>query len=402
MNETLKVQRGIEVMDSLRYTAYMEMLQSVFGRVLEYYGSLEKQSLTSEAESMALFIEKILCTVYAMRLKHSFSPEYIARPGVDLADSGFPHYYDVSMLDADLSTKMERLPKLHDLDYLKGELLSLLMKPGIDVPVRSSQEFRKLQWEIAERAFLEYLSLRTNFLRYTPGKLFAVNGTFANKEKGRRGYHFSWGCYDSERNRPCVYFMYMTHEESEEPLDKPGNPEFSRFLQTIDNVASRAPEQLAPIAVRIDESFKSVHPKILKRVCLGPLVSPMLWEGKKQEEMPALARLLLPAFSTAGLDKNEFVLFFSTEMVISEREEALGIVKTVLGDKPRQIFHIPKNDRGALHRGATAYHTYCILPHRLRQHLDDEMLAQIRKLLDAEELELLAYQPHEAGVTNVG
>jgi hypothetical protein len=402
MNATVKAPSGIETMDTLRYTVYLGLLQSVFERVLGYYGDVEKVTRTSEAESMALYVEKILATVYALRLKHSFSPEYLARPGVDLADSGFPHYFDISMLDADLSTKVERLPKLHEIDYLRNELLDLLMKPGIELPARSSDEFRKLQWQIAERAFLEYINLRNIFLRYTPGKLFAADDTLAPKEKGRRGYHFSWGCYDPERNRPCVYFMYMTHDESEEPLDKQGNPEFSRFLQTIDNIASRAPKELAPVAVRIDETFKSVHPKILKRVCLGSLISPMLWEGKKEEDVPQLARILLPAFQSAELDSKEFVLFFSTEMLIAEREESPTIVRSVFGDKPRQIFHVPKNDRGSLHRGVSAYHTYCILPHRLRQHLSDDMLAAVLKILDASEIEMLTYQPNEEGVTNVG
>jgi hypothetical protein len=392
----------IERMDSLRYTVYLGLLADAFKRLLAYYGEVEREAATSEGESMALYVQKILATVQALRLKHSFSPDYFARPGVDLADSGFPHFHDIMTFDADLSTRGERLPKLPEIDFLRHSLLEYLMSPKAEVPVRNSEECRKIQWMIAERAYLEQLDLRKQFFRFTPGKLFAADPKTFSEEKGRRAYHFSWGCYDSQRNRPCVYFMLMTQDESEVSLEQKDNPEFVRFLQAIDNIASRAPEGLSSIAVRLDEAFRKLYPKALKRFCLGPLVSPLLWNGCKTSSCPKLAQVLLPYFREAGVEENDFVLFFSTEMVVSEREETPSTLRSVLGDKARQIFHVPKNDRKLLRRGASAYQMYCILPHRLRQHLNNEVLAEVHKLLDVDGLEMLTYQRTEEGVTNVG
>lgn len=397
-----KTHGGIERMDPLHYTAYMGLLTDVFKRLLAYYGEVERMAQTSEGESMALYVQKIIATVYALRLRFSFSPEYYVRPGVDLADSGFPQFHDVQQLDADLSTRSDRLPKLPEVDLSRQMLLELLMHPDTDVPVRGSEECRKLQWQIAERAYLKSLSLKTQFFRFTPGELMAADAASFSPERGRRAYHFSWGCYDPLRNRPSVYFMLMTQDESEAPLNN-NNPEYVRFLQAIERIASRAPDGLSPIATRLDEEFAALYPKALKRFNIGPLVSPMLWDGREMSACPKLAQVLLPYFEEAKLAPNDFCLFFSTELVFSEREVMPATIKSVLGlDKARQIFHVPKTDLRALRRGATAYKTYGILPHRLRQHLSDEALAEVQHLLDADGLEMLTYQRNIEGVTNVG
>lgn len=390
----------IERMDALRYTPYLLLLNDAFGRLLSYYYEIEREAQTSEGESMALYVQKILSTVHALRLKFAFSPDYFMRPGVDLANSGFPHFHDIIKLDTDLASRHERLPKLPELGLSREMLLEFLMRPGVEPPVRNSEEFRKLQWQYAERAYYECLDLRKQFFRFTPGKLFEVDAS-SFKEKKRRAYQFSWGCYDSERNIPCVYFMLLTQDQDEVPLDKKDNPEFERFLHAIDVIASRAPKELLPIAVRLDEGFKGLYPKALKRIVMGPLVSPLLWDGKSGVHSDVAARIL-PVFKDAELEANDFVLFFSTEMVVSKREEVPATFKSVLGlDKARQIFEVPKNDRESLRRKASAYHDYCILPHRLRQHLTDDVRSGIPELA-ATDLEMLAYQRTEEGVVNVG
>src|SRR4051812_11809630 len=74
--------QNIERMDSIRYTTYLGLLTDAFKRLLAYYGEVEREAKTSEGESMALYVQKVLATVQSLRLKHSFSPEYFVRPGV--------------------------------------------------------------------------------------------------------------------------------------------------------------------------------------------------------------------------------------------------------------------------------------------------------------------------------
>ncbi len=387
-------------MDSVRYTPYLHLLKMAFSRLLNHYYEIEREAQTSEGESMALYVQKILSTIQSLRLKYAFSPDHFMRPGVDLANSGFPHFRDIIMMDSDLASREERLPKLPELGLSREMLLEFLMQPGTEAPVRNSETFRKLQWQIAERAYFESLGLREQFFRFTPGKLLPADAKSFGKEKGRRAYQFSWGCYDSQRNLPCVYFMLMTQEKTEEPLDKKDNPEYERFLQTVDNIASRAPEELRPIAIRLDEGFKGLYPKALKRITIGPLVSPLLSDGGSGVRSDVATRML-PVFEQAELQRDDFVLFFTTEMIVSVREEAPATLKSILGAKPRQIFEVSKSDREALRRNASVYHDYCILPHRLRQHLTTEVRASIREFASPH-LGLLAYQRNEEGVFDVG
>jgi hypothetical protein len=394
----LEQKKGIERMDSIRYTDYLALTNNAFNRLLAYYGDIEREAQTNEAESMALYVHKIIVTIESLRLKYACSPSYLVRPAVDLADSGFPHFHDITMLDSDLASRDERLPKFASEAELRSMLLETLMQPGVHTPVRDNEIVQKQQWQIAERAYLENLDLRTHFFRFTPGKLFAVpNATF--REEGRRTYSFSWGCYDSARNRPCVYFLLFTQDESETPLDQENNPEYIRFLRMIDSVASRAPDRLDVIATRLDETFGALYPKALKRIILGPLVSPLLYSAA-QAPRSKFAQALMPMFESAQAAENDFVMCFTTEMVISEREQMPAMMKSVLGlGKARQIFRVPKADRELLARGSNAYHNYCILPHRVRQELSDELIAGIPELAGAD---LLAYQRTEKGVTNVG
>lgn len=392
---------GIEWMEPPRYTPYLKLLADAFERLLAYYGEIEREAQVTEAESMALYVQKMLATVKALRLKHAFSPTYFLRPGVDLADSGFPHFHDIIKIDSDLASREERLPKLPELEVSREMMLDCLMQPGVNAPVRESEVFRKLQWQFAERAYFDSLGLRQQFFRYTPGKLFEMDPVSVSAKEGRRAYQFSWGCYDSARNRPCVYFMLVEQDTTEKPLDGKDNPELERFLQTIDSIASRAPEELAPIAVRLDEAFRGLYPKALKRVCLGPLVSPLLWDGEAGARSE-LTSELMPLFKEAALEEKDFVLFFSTEMVMSGREEKPATLRSALGlDKVRQIYDVPRTDRELVRRKASAYQDYCILPHRLRQHLTDDVRARIQEFASPN-LVLLAYQRTEEGVVNVG
>jgi len=392
---------GIEWMEPPRYTPYLTLLADAFERLLAYYNEIEREAHITEAESMALYVQKILATMRALRLKHAFSPVYFQRPGVDLADSGFPHFHDIIKMDSDLAARTERLPKLPELEMSREMMLDCLMNPGVNAPVRESEDFRRLQWQFAERAYFESLNLREQFFRYTPGKLFEMDPAAISTQEDRRAYQFSWGCYDSARNRPCVYFMLVEQDAKEKPLNAKDNPEYERFLQTIDSIASRAPEELSPIAIRLDEAFRGLYPKALKRVCFGPLVSPLLWDGEAGVHSE-LASELVPLFKEAVLEEKDFVLFFSTEMVISGREEAPVTLRSALGlDKVRQIYDVPKTNRELMRRKASAYQDYCILPHRLRQHLTDDVRARIQEFADSN-LIMLAYQRTEKGVTNVG
>ncbi len=193
----------------------------------------------------------------------------------------------------------------------------------------------------------------------------------------------------------------MTQDERDNPLNAEDNPEYARFLQVVDNIGARAPEELSPIAIRLDEAFPGLYPKSLKRIRIGPLVSPLLWDAEKLARAP-LAKAFLPLFVEAGLTAHDFVLFFSTETVQSMHEQIPTGLHGVIGlAKTRQVFAVSKTDPEAIRRQATLYSDYCIVPHRLRQILTDKARSTLPRFAN-QNLRFLAYQPTEGGITHVG
>lgn len=383
-------------MTPVRYSKYIAFLTRAFERVQSYYRALEEAQPTSEAESVAIYAQKFLATIQALALKTRYSPEYLRLPAVKLTGSGFPFYYDIQRLEADLATRDERLPSLSPIGEIKPVLLEHVMRgAGPEGEEKYVERLNSYLWQMSERAYLESLDLRQQFFQFTPGKLQPFRDD--DQKGGRRSYAFSWGCYDTQSNRPCVYLMVLAQDLSEKPLNDPGNAEFLHMLDVIRDVAARAPENLKAIGVRLDESFPTtLYPKILKRVCFGPVVSPLLFEDAGPEGDATLASRLLPYFAQAGLADDEFALFFSTEYVLSVREE---VVPKIFGkSKMRQIFSVPAYDRNLLRRGATAAANHCMLPHRLRQEISGGALSQIPELADAQ---LISYN-QQGDVIDVG
>jgi len=315
-------------LDPLTYREYIELLLNVFKHLRSYYRSGEDGMETQEEVSMALYASKFLNSVRALRFKFRWSPLYLGQPGVDLKESGFPNFIDIMRLETDLGSRGERLPKLPPLEDLKLMFLNHFMSLPEDPEERQKWEDKNngYCWQIAERSYLEMLNLRTVFFMFTPGKVFPVLDAEDKliEERGRRAFHFSWGCYDSDRNRPCVYFMYLEQDTSEPRLDLPDSqgydPSYFQFLHLIQHIGGRAPDNLMAMAAALDESLDvTLHPKVLKRITFGPLVSPLLYRAHPPEK-GSVAERLLPLFSKAQLSESDFVIFFTSEMVTSDRE----------------------------------------------------------------------------------
>ncbi|OHA21627.1 MAG: hypothetical protein A2849_02335 [Candidatus Taylorbacteria bacterium RIFCSPHIGHO2_01_FULL_51_15] len=397
IEQPLTSEPGVRKLEPGAYGPYARLLERASRQLRAYYNDNE----SSEKDSMGLYTEKLLRTMRALRIKFSNSPHYLGRPGIALTDSGFPQYADVQQLETDLLTRGERLPKFRPIPELKDAFLNHVMLATSETDrALFDDRSNQFRWEISERTYLEMLDLRTIFFTFTPGKLFPAEAGQWEKEKGRRAYHFSWGCYDAQTNRPYVYFILVTQDETERRLDEPNNPEYVKFLDGVRAIATRAPENLMGIAVSLDESFTHLYPKVLKRICIGPLVAPMLYKDVQDLSPKLIASRLLPMFERAKLTNEDFVLLLATEIVFSEREaRGRSPLLSLTKSKMRQIFHVPKNDQILLRRGASVIQTYAIMPHRLRQHLEKEDFTGLAELRGAQ---FLTYEPQTEGVSHVG
>lgn len=390
------------IVDPKLYSAYAQAKWHALTH-LEFYYHQNANGGTSEADSMEFFVRKLIETTKALELKHRYNKSQAGRPTV--AASGFSFTYDIRDLAADLSTAGERLPKLPSIDYCREKLLDNLMSAqpdpathaGVD-RTRHDEERDRLQWQIAEHAYLSSLDLRRQFFYFTPGKLFPVQKEeWKGEEKGRRAYRFSWGCWDPETHRPCVYFLLFTQAEHEAALEQE-SPDYVQFLRAVEQAGSRAPKELEIVFAQLDElTSRFIHPKALKRVIFGPLVTPILYRGREGAEVPLLASKLMPVFEEAGVDDMESVLFFSTQFMFSygERTPTGSLASKIFGSeepKTRQLFVIPKTDQ------PLQLQRYALLPHRLRQHISDELVAATPEL---QGVEFLAYNADHKEVNRV-
>lgn len=388
------------------YSAYSRAISGTLSH-LELYYRHNAGGESSESKSMEVFLGKIVETVTSLEMKHRFNKDPGGAPTI--AASGFPFTYDIRDMGADYATSKERLPKLLPLDRIRDKLLDNLMtlrpdpdfNQGIDF-ARLEEERQRLQWQFAERVYLESLDLRKQFFYFTPGKLFPVGkDEWSALGKDRRAYRFSWGCWDPETNRPCIHFLLL-EQDIHEPELMLDTAEYAQFLRAIEQVGTRAPRMLEALFAQLDEvTSRFLHPKALKRFRLGPIVSPILYKDGVPDGTLKAVRKLLPVFEAAKAKEQDSILFFTTEFVYSYGEHTpsaatlaqhLQRIIDSEGPKLRQVFTIPKTDK------PLSLETFVLLSHRLRQHLTDDVVKSIPEMEGAE---FLAYNDDKE-VDNVG
>lgn len=385
----MNVQRKIELMDVPRYSAYAHLLTKVFAHFGTYYAQkTHTVSNPFEERILAESATRLVNTVAALRLRHMYTPDYLRHPGVDLHASGFPHFYDINQLAVDLAMREEKLRTLPSIDALKPLLLEELLSGESPESGKNTEREADLCWQISERAYLEMLNPNTMFFQFTPHTLELLPQTPELVGRGRRAYVFSWGCYDTDTNRPCMYFLFFEQDMHDVPLETPNNPEYLKFVSLIQQIGARVPEKLLAIGARFDESFKTLYPKVLKRVCMGPLISPMLYSSIPDLSEYPFAQTILPLFQRAEEASDAFMLFFSSEYLISRREEvAQGMLSSLFPGKPKQVFDT-----------AIPPHRYVLTSHLVRQHISD---SDVRNIVALRGVDFLLYHQSAKEIVDV-
>ncbi|MBI2030483.1 hypothetical protein HYT05_02570 [Candidatus Kaiserbacteria bacterium] len=387
----------IEQFDSVRYRDYLAFLTKVFTYFKTHFAKIEAENGVSDAESVAEFAERFLATIRSLRMKDMYSSSYLRRPGVDIMYSGFPNAHDIDALVGDLATRTERLAKLPSVEVLKEIILESVMtvpRPGDEVSHIAKRVNR--QYHLSERIFLEELNMNTQFYQFTPGKLRLV-GDEEYREEGRRAYTYAWGCYDRLLNEPCVYTLLFTQDVHEAVFDTE-SAGFYKFIDTIRHIADRVPDNLKILAMMLDDGFMTLYPKRLNRVRIGPLVSPLFYQGDAAFEPESLAARILPVFKRAGSALDDFVLFFDVEGVESLGERPSEL-KEYGYEKPQQRFFVQEADAEMGRRGVSVLQKYVIMPHWLAQHLTAEDTHNLHELYGTSRL---VYQQDEGVLTHVG
>ncbi len=331
------------------YAKYYNLMTVVLSRLVAWHRKLASQG-QYEAGVIEQFVERLLYTIRVLRMKYTYSVEHGLK--VDLTDSGFPAAMEIMHLETDLARKEEVLRALPPASFLKLSMLDTLLKERV--------EPRELLWQMSQRAYMTMLDPDKVFLTFSPGKL-EQRGQDVNE----RQYVFSWGCYDFQKSRPYVHVMTFTQDRSSDPLHLEG-PTYAHFMQVVKHEGSRAPD-LAILAASIDDALEDIHPKVIKRVCIGPMFSRSVVHGSEVTTDPLYRSLAELLYQQSKAD-DEFLLAFKEEVVFSREQQVTK--KLFASSRVREIFHIPVDDPECYQSRASVVHRSVILSHALLQHID--------------------------------
>lgn len=324
------------------YARYFNHLCTVFSRLIQCYHS--DTDANYEIHSIHIYLKKFLYTIEALRKKYTYNPAHSLK--VDLTESGFPNFLEISYLAVDLLSRQQRLIALPPGPMLKQAMLDYMFK--------YRTEPKEYLWQMSEREYYEMLDEKKLILPFTPGRC-----ELRQEGPKFRSYVFSWACYDFKTNRPYIHILTFDQDADSEPLHWKG-ANYHQFLEVVKAEGSRVPD-VGILALSIDDDLESIHPKVLKRICIGPLHS----KGTCAEDDDLCG--LLTQYSH---DDSDFILLMKDEIVFSERQETRAGGTFGGGKKVREIFYIPETDLDLYEHKASRIHRYMLMPHNVLQHME--------------------------------
>jgi hypothetical protein len=348
LNRMIRDGDFVELDSSDEYTKYLNIIDRVCKYVDAYHTGVI-QGGDFEAKYISTFLEKLRFTMKMFRLKclHNSSKH----PPLDLNESGFPNYMAFSELETDLKLRDERLSVL--------PIKDLLIEQMIDHMISKKTDPSDLLGQMADRNYLEQISKKNLFLPYNHGGLELR----AETEQYRK-YVFSWACYDFSTNMPYCHVLAFDQDIEEERFENLGQ-NYIQFLQIIKSEGSRTPT-IGVMASSIDNNVKGIHPKVLKRVRVGPILSANFSREKDPEPLIGL----LKEFG----QEDDFAVKILSEIIFSSRQENKQTAFLDFGraKKVREVFAIPSSDIKCFERSASKVYENIIMPHHFLQLVIDD------------------------------
>lgn len=326
-------------------SSYFNQLHYVVEKLCQFFKIRAEKKDGRHYESVVIsdFLSRLVYTTEALKKKYVYHPRRTLR--IDMEGSGFPSFFDFSYLTTDFQRRGQRLEELPATQSLKQEVLDFMFK--------YKAEPDKLLWQLSERSYYEMLDPNKIFFVFTPAPSIRVN----KESEDFRSYTFSWSCYDFATNRPYIHIMIFDQNAKSAPLeDKDAN--YQEFLEMIHAEGSRA-SSIGVLALGIDSNLKDIHPKVIKRIGIGPICTKRF--SKVPEE-------LFNLLSKNGENEDDFILLFEEEIILSSRQEVSRSVFSF--GQARETFYIPETDIECYERKASKIYKHILLPHTVLQHAD--------------------------------
>ena len=327
-----------------RYFAKFERISSHLGRVA---GELEAQGALTRTEARILgrYLTALAATFRALSYKYLMTGRSDGAPllNFDRHKSGFPVAQEIMVMALDATQAAKHLSGIASVDEMKDRMVRQIVGE-LALPTA-------LQFALSQRLYYEALMQGGLFMaRNDP------DAQWIGTEGDRRQYVVHWAVYDTQSNLPVVYMMNI-EDSGKKPLpnDERRWPQVQAHLmaQSMNGL------KLLTIAQGFDSDFKSLHPKRLRRLHLGPMYS----HSFTLQSGP-ISDVLGTAKATEGQD---WALVWTIEDLRADREEQVkeGWFSTV----ERQIFALdPFAGKGA-ETGTSGIDRMVILPEQPYQAL---------------------------------
>lgn len=337
--------------DNTEYTSYFNQLNYMLSLLAKVFLNVDESQQNYEQESVLHFFQKLLYSIKAMRMKHTYN--MMNELTIDLSNSGFPTYQDICSLNVDFRLKNERLEEIAGFDDLIYQLTNALIKDKNPNPAKELSL-------LSERRYYEMLDPRKLFFTFTPGKLVHNDIVLRNvgkRSKEYRSYSYSWACYDSSTNRPYIYIITFDQNIESKAFEE-HDFNYRTFLDVISKEGSYAPNLLV-VAAGVDKALDDIHPKRLKRICVGPICS--LNYSKDPED-------IYEVLHEYAENNDDCVLFYDVETVVSVQQT---VSKSMFSQgKTREVYFVPETDLECSERGTSQVTKYILAPHSIIQHMD--------------------------------
>jgi hypothetical protein len=357
------------------YERYFDILKRAFTALHTIY-DFKGSEARLESRVTLEFIERLYTTATALELKYAFQTAEKRPLWIDLATSGLPNTQDMNNFAIDVKQRDKRLLTLPVASALKQLIVDYMFKYH-DEPIDFLQQ-------LAERAYFDKIAEDKVFLPFTLSRSALVKQDAQHQHA--RSYTLSWGCYDYTFNRPYIHLMTFEQNNEDTPLEQ-HKENYQALLKLIQNEGSRAPD-IAILAMAIDDANEMIHPKMIRRVAIGPFYTPLLFE-----EMPTVREDHQPiqALFENYAAPNDFIVSFTDEIIFSKRQQTSRSLFAPNG-RVREVFHIPEHDPLSFARRASVVHKHILVPHSIAQHLTPEMCEQIHEFKGAK---VMTYDPQD-------
>ena len=309
---------------------------------------------------------------YLERLKASFACwenrlGFMETFRISRAESGYPVFQNVLELENDRLSSEERLASIPEAKDLRAEMADFIL--------RTKSFPTDLQSRMAERLYLEQIRKGDIFSPFILPETVHVD---VNPKTRRPVYVVTWGVFDGTQSLPMAYVVQV--EDSTEkmvdalvgadgklskdvdiPLPVGGllNPGLARQFDDFASKNSSYSLTPATIAVNLDRDFEDLHPKLLRRIIMGPFYSAGITENNEKVN---------DILSKVRKTENAWLLTWTVQEIFSKNE--IPAKRGIFSSTPAsEEFHINTDNLEATRQGVSSYEKHALVPHDAYQAL---------------------------------